>query len=1549
MSSSVSPPTQQTPPHQDAIDALITQLNIGPDLRDVAAVLLRQSLQKLYPALDFDPSILMVGTPSWEIFDDEIVPGPTHYQALTEILANQTVLAVPALYIEGEHFLTQQPITKPAIHLPVRIDEIANMINLLAPVMLKAFQEQQLEYWNNAEGSSGPRWHELSNTLRSFWNVDQVTGWNEDDCSMARTLFRTPDLTTLEVADPYKSKAYLVAIDLVDGENTVHLDEMSIAVLVGTHQKKTSVLTHSLLKGYEKFDSLEQFGATLPAHVNVAPGQEIQWQLVEVSGNYFDHLACMLVSIQIAIIGALDFSPLRHTRPHKPRLAPDVDVNEAKTAGPKLDWYKDALPDWLSSASLPDLNNYSRHLKDLAVLHSQNEGKTYLEDILPIEQYALDVLTAQMKSDHPDEPQPDLATIEIRVRNLVIWGTFVVPGKVETSTFSVVDLALQNLIALPLGDKSILSTNGKPLPEWMTVEYVEGLVSKANIGSTYPALIKEKLLDDPKESTRRQALYAQHLKIQLPLLALQCKIREEAGIDARGYRYVAAVMESEITDRVVEGQTIVMRPLAFVPKRRTGGAEDEVANMFVIGPQDTTAGPCLLYRPMLDQPLTQYPSLFNLFYAIQQSVSLRESVLAWLPDDSRSDYTNYVFPGSLPSPWAVVEFLADPIKLVAMTGPIALGGKAMEGDLCAALFKANANALVELADRQSVSNTESRWASFKRAGWMLFNAVLPFLGRTIGMGAWIWQIMDQLQELHDAKEQNDNQAQWAALADLLLNLGMAITLHIATQDTSGKHQAKNEPAVKPTLTKAPVVEKTSVKQLTSSASHETPSPQQTLNINGAVNRTPITLAKVLDRFKITRPASIGTAHAEADVHRHLYSANKKWYAPVGENWYEVSADEDGNVTIIDSTQPTRSGPALINNTKGEWFIDPRLRLRGGGVKSHSRTAQAQATTKAQDLRTKLAAFESGKAAAQKELQQARQAMIDADTETAQAKRLLYLQKLESQQEDYATALKNLKTLHVFSPTADYQQKSLSYLNAQLELIHAGIRERLTTFTPKMRTVLDHINRQAENPQERHIEDARQMCVMSQDMIARLDNIQSRVRELKGFGKEGLHLSQQTLQHLPVYKADDLKALQVTLARNLCLPKTTLATMADAWSTLDNIVDKADMAVQVLRETLDERSVARLDERIDTLNNLIEQFNIIDERLQDFQTMYSKDVLEEPLKSLRHQLDEFKGRAARNLVLVIEERDAIRALPSAPLFKPRPKKVFIKTRYHGVLIGQPRLTAQGLETDLVDITSPLTAKVIATFHRKNSDTWVEHVEIAAASNAIADLQPSISEGQALLDELPPFKTRMTELLKQPGRSPGGVEFLFHQHATQLERASKKIEQALTDSNATESNGTENSSASSAAQVNKSLTDAAQDLYQQATSNMLKLTKQQAPTVAGIEWLKNKQEISITKTVDRRRLKGGKIQYLDEYTISDKKSREILWYAHFLYSTSWVPAKAFLYARLKTPKEQSLGMSADTPEGLNSSQRLAYYRSMIGLEQATQLFFNAGTDKKGCELC
>lgn len=87
--------------------------------------------------------------------------------------------------------------------------------------------------------------------------------------------------------------------------------------------------------------------------------------------------------------------------------------------------------------------------------------------------------------------------------------------------------------------------------------------------------------------------------------------------------------------------------------------------------------------------------------------------------------------------------------------------------------------MVELATRQSVSNVQKRWATFRQAGWQIFNAALPFLGRTLGIAAWVWQIMDDLQAAEEAVNKSDQPASWTALVDVFLNLGMALTLHIA--------------------------------------------------------------------------------------------------------------------------------------------------------------------------------------------------------------------------------------------------------------------------------------------------------------------------------------------------------------------------------------------------------------------------------------------------------------------------------------------------------------------------------------------------------------------------------------------------------------------------------------------------------------------------------------------------------------------------------------------------------------------------------------------------
>lgn len=1516
-------------------DTLVTQLCVGPAFREAASTLLRRSLQELYPDLGIDPDIAMVGTPTWGIVDDEIVAGPTAHQTLTDILTNQAISGEPALYIEGAHYLIQPKNQQPTAHLPVRITQIATLINLLAPVMLTAYQEQQVAFWNSSNGTSGPHWQALSSTLRSVWNATRVDGWDEQDCAMARTLYAAPELTRRQSDDAFACRAYLVDVDQVDGATVTHLGLLSIAVLIGNHDGETLILTYSLFNGYEKFATLEQLGQSLPGYVGRHAPTDIQWRLFEPTGHFFDHQACTLIAQQLAFIGQLDTQQLRRTAPSESSLnLPPATQELVGEKQPDLKPYLDALPSWLTSASTTDLSLYARYLKDLAALHSLNAGKSYDDDIPHIQTYALDRLRAEMLKDHTDAANLRLENIEIQVRSPIVWGSFTLPGKVDTTTFSLADLALQNLIGLPLGDKSVRLRNSSTVPAWLTMAYIETLIRKVDVGQHYPALAKSKLLDNPLESSRRRALYSSHLRIQLPLQALQYKMSRHAGIDELGYRYVAAVLAPEAADRQVDGQAIVLRPLAFLPKNRSADTQDVVSNMFVIGPQDTNAGPCLLYRPMAELQLLQYPSPADLLYAIRQSRHLRDSVLAWLPDNVRDDYARYAFPGELPSPWAVVTLLADPVKLVMMSGPMDLGTQVLSGDLPGELFKANANALITLADRQSASNAESRWASLKQAGWLIFNAALPFLGRTVNTAAWIWQILDQVQAVVDAQQQKDKPAEWSALAGLLLNLGMVLTLHIASRDAPpAPALSKDEPAPKPAARPEVIAKPVTVKQLANLSAVELPGNHpHALHTLAAINRSPSDLGSLLDSFKVEKPKVRNKASSRIGPHRHLYPLLDKWYAQVGERWFEVTVDENDEVQITDPQQPARNGPFLIGNLKGEWFIDTRLRLRGGGSRSRERKARAQAERQASQLRRQITAFEQQKKTAQDTLEKTYQALVDAPPTSAQAAQRAYLDQLEAQRTDYETALKNLKELNVLAPTPDYLHSAVGYLKAQLSLSWAGLNEVLKAFTPKLRTILDHIAKQAADARVRNIPDALQMNAILHGMIERLDYFETRFNELRDLPGEGLRLIKNTKSLLPAYSSGDLKALQVTLARNLCLRETTTLSAPLAWAAIDHIVDACDIAIQALRDTLRERSDKRIDEQIETLGSLIEQFTVLGERLQDFPTEFPSVSLTEPLTRLREQLGEYTKRASTHLAQMADRRTALRATPSPPPVPPHPQKKFIRTRYHGMVVGEPQLSATGLDTGLVDVRSPLSNTVVATFHEKPDGFWVQRARSEQTVNTPIDLQTSVDAGQNLLDGLPDFKQRITGLASQAQRTPIGIEYLYHQHAQRLEQATRSIEQALSQKNLAQGD------VALASTVKKTLSDATTALYQQSVDNVLRMTQQHPPTPSGVQWLKARNAISIKKTISRRRIKSARPDYLDEYTITDRSTHKVLWYAHFHYSTDWTTPRAFISARLKTPQEHSLGAAADTTKDLSSAQRVAFHRSEINESQASTLFFN-----------
>jgi len=1523
--------TTSSAPEAHLRDAVLNQMLAGPTSPEVASLLLRQALKKMYPTLDLDPHNTVVGEPNWDVVDGNIVQLPTRYKSLSDMLAERVGESESTLLIEGQHFLTQLPLTVPEVHLPVRISLIGLLINELVPAMTSAFQEQQLAYWNASLGASGPRWHELSSNLRKIWNVSQVQGWTSTECDMARQLFLYPDLQDRKHHDRYDTHAYLIDIDEVDGDTVRRVNENSIVALIAKIDGKEVILMYSLRNGYEKFDSQDALGQSLPTHLNTVNRTKIQWRLYEPDGNVFDHKACGLIAMQVKVIGDPGYLEglIADEREQADHDGPD------RGNAPSQDWFEKQTPDWLQAASTSDQFLFAQHLKNLSALGSAHAGKTYLDGIPAIKQYALNRLKQQMLADHADALTLDLEAIEIQIRSPVVWGTFVVPGKIQTTRFSLVELALQNLIALPLGDKTLRSVNGRALPKWMTANYIENLITQVDIGRVYPELIKTQLLDDPAESTRRENLYTSQLRIQLPLLALESKIRGLGDIDERGYRYVAALMEPKESDRQVDGQPIVLRPLAFESKHALSISADVVTNMFVIGPKDPDAGPCLLYRPLLEPPLCQYPSFSNLIYAIRQTASLRQSVLAWLPDGVRASYSRFVFPDTLPSPWAIVEFAVDPVSSWLNSAPIGLSDKTLGADFLSRLFKANAAALVELADRQSVSNRENRWATFKQTGWLILNLALPYLGTAVGTAAWLWQILDDLETLTQSDEASNRQAKWEAFVDLLLNMAMAITTHAidrARENADSRRPEAPEVVREPASPTKPelVIEK--LAPLTNKKL--SPEHYDAIHSSGALADQSAKRAELLESFSVNKPENTEQPMTEGAL-KGLYEQGGHWYAKMANQWFNVTVEGE-QVSIVDENDPARTGPPLINDAEGEWRIDTRLRLRGSGSKGVRQKVIADAKRLSTQLLAELNRFEERKTQDQKLLTMNAKEMNQASDSSREARRNAYLSTLKTQRESYEEALEILIQWPVFQSRPDAPRARLGYLNAQINFTFEEIGTLQERFTPALRTAVDMATSSIEQVEQAHVDAAENMIKVGEDMIERLDYMETRFSRLRKVGREGVELLRKHRARMPAYKSDAIRLIQLDMYRHLCLSLESLNDLPEGWADINQLVDNTTVAFQSLHDAINERSVIRLDEQIDAFGSLTEQFTAIQEHLQYVGEEYRDSVRVTELTRLRKQIGQLKERALRHLARALDERSNRRSEAGPYQARPRPRKKFIRARFWGLVSGELRLTKTLEETDWLDVKHPLTDRIIATFHRKETGEWLPHVNTETPL-AVPVLATSITKGKALLDGLAAFKAQVEQYTTKPERSPTGIGLILNAHANRMEKVAIAITKGLDNA----SNETVDLSAEQqrlAQSTRTALKKASKTLHDESFDTVLNVIKQRPPTMSGLLWLKNRNQISITKQKNRQRIKGPLRGYLDRYEIKDLKTNKTLWFADFHYSTSWVPPHAFVSARLRTPEQVNQRIGVESTQTFNQRQLIEHYRSEIAVDQAKEVFFS-----------
>jgi hypothetical protein len=358
---------------------------------------------------------------------------------------------------------------------------------------------------------------------------------------------------------------------------------------------------------------------------------------------------------------------------------------------------------------------------------------------------------------------------------------------------------------------------------------------------------------------------------------------------------------------------------------------------------------------------------------------------------------------------------------------------------------------------------------------------------------------------------------------------------------------------------------------------------------------------------------------------------------------------------------------------------------------------------------------------------------------------------------------------------------------------------------------------------------------------------------------------------------------------------------------------------------------RTDERIEALNNLIDQFAAIEQRLKSFSTANQEQIVQTQFTRLQGRIDEFNQQTVGHLADLLREQQLLEPVPGPSRTTSTSNKRVITTRFKGTVIGQTRKTAPG-HMVLVDVTAPVTGKVIATFHEKTPGVWVERLTMKpqAPKTRLPDPGARIKAGKALLDALPAFIQRTEADSKQSWQLPVEIEEAFHQQASRLEEATKAINAALMQSNTTQDHTNEAQSVLTQLATQTTL------LYAEGHRLRLEMTKRQPPTAARVEWLHSKGEVDIVPVGDRRRLKGQRRDYLQEYEVRDATSANALWYAHFHYAQLKDDVQSYTAAHLKTREQRLLGR-VDIGASTSNQDAIEIYRSRISPQLARSLFF------------
>lgn len=1493
-----------TPPPTNVLvtkSDLVHQTSRGPSLHEVASELLTEALKTFEPALTLDPDHAAIATPA----SNGVPPTDTAmvFETLTHAVIRQGLEGTHADYFNDRHFLTATPQARPAVQLPVDMPQLSGLLNGCTQLLFVTYQERQLAFWN-ATGASLPRWQELSDTFKEALNGASPPGWNADQCALANLIARNPiKAERMSHTALAQIKVGLPDIDQLGGTQNQHLILGGAIILTGTYLKQPLHLMYSISQGYETFSSMASLGESLPRHMGLnGTAEQLTWRLYEPDGSLFDWVAWALISTQLEAIEALagSGSTLIESGP-----LPAASAEETA----RLARLQSALPEWLKNATVDDQQAYSNGLSALGKLHAQYDIAAANGNIASIDVFAQTKMREAIVGDKkPGGESLALDKLSITTTDSMEVGGLLLPDPSSQRSETLGEFALQNT---PAYMTSLAFTDQTTVPDWLTPDYLSEKSEQVDIGEAYPALIKRTLLDDTPQAALHKAHYIRLLRILLPMQALECKLAQREGFDEQGYNQVL----QSLTPNTAAASAAVICPFAFVPQRRLSGASDRVSNMFIITSQADPEGVCVLYRPLFNPPLMQFPSTQNLLFALRQNGELRENVLAWLPTPAVSfEYANYVFGQQLPSLLTLAQLAFEPLIHLDMIGPVSLLKTPISGDIFEHLYSENASTLQTLAERQSVSNRERRWVLLVESGWAIFSVASNFLTGAAGTAVWVWQSIQQIQRALGDYEQGE--VNWKSMAEVLLTLGILLMQHVALRRMSGK---KTEP-IDEYGVHAPQVIKPHVSVSHQPLSLTGPLPASHLAVLAqeaiAAPRSGTGFIQHLKTFAVAKPEGIGPS---LDPRSHLYQLEGKHYAPVGSYWFQIRVVGDDPLVIQDPTSPGRTGLAIQYDAALErWHWDLKLRLRGGGKTGAEQSQKARLAELDKQLSefTAISNIEERK----RRIEMGRHAhdLIPQDESLD-----IYLRQLKIAIDQCASTLSLFNEwLRLGGRSPVGHTRRLRATSEHMYYVTLWLADVHQSYNAHARKVLDEIDFNALVVDTDHLDRIREVIALGREMITNIEAFEASQPALNTMSHHpGLHKDQidklkavstdRTIT-LQSYHVEYLKANEIGLTGELCIRPPWSEANAQARAAIGQFIEATcGAAHELARRNRGSENPDSLDENILSLDRLIDRFTDSQQRLLHLPDQFPDQLEPAPLERLRSLISDLLASATAQRVALRREQRKQQKSTQPRAGTSRAAQKISKSYPQSSATARPG-------TDTAQALSPLVIvepKVSTPQPRTRADETVISQALELNLDATVD---------SIILQLTHSAERRYHIAED-------VDHLFEQQIKKYQQAAVDVEQILAKPTLA------GASQMPVEHLPAELRSAAERIRTAGIGVHARMLKLKKPRQTYFQWLLANEQLTLRRDT-RGRIRTQKGQdYFQEYQIQDRSRDDAdLWVAHFHYISLDSPADQFTAAHLKVAEKYLASLAPTLKEQLSTLERVDYEQRKITDPHTLQAF-------------